>query len=77
MKKVIIMGATSGLGKEIAKFYISKGCVVGIAGRRTELLKSLQSLCPDRVHIQPVDVTSADARVTCRSGAVAAFLLGA
>ena len=61
MKKVIIMGATSGLGKEIAKFYISKGCVVGNAGRRTELLKSLQSLCPDRVHIQPVDVTSADA----------------
>ena len=40
----IIMGATSGIGLEVAKALASQGWTVGIAGRRQELLQQLQKL---------------------------------
>ncbi len=43
MKKVVIVGATSGIGKELAKIYSLNEYEVGIVGRRTELLNSLAS----------------------------------
>lgn len=58
MKKVIIMGATSGLGRKLAEHYIAAGCVVGVAGRRSELLESLQAQCPERVRAAVIDVTT-------------------
>jgi short-subunit dehydrogenase len=39
----IIIGATSGIGRELAKQMSAKGFTVGIAGRRTELLDSLEN----------------------------------
>ena len=41
-KKIIIVGATSGIGKEMALQYAAKGCIVGITGRREELLNELK-----------------------------------
>ena len=38
-KRVIIIGATSGIGKKVAEGYISRGWKVGVAGRRTEELE--------------------------------------
>ena len=53
------MGATSGIGMEVAKRLASKGWQVGIAGRRTE---RLQALMTDGITCyQQIDVTSADA----------------
>ena len=43
-KKAIVMGATSGIGMEVAKLLAAKGWQVGIAGRRIE---RLQALIPD------------------------------
>ncbi len=40
--KVIIIGATSGIGRELAKQMSNYGYVVGITGRRSELLDSLE-----------------------------------
>lgn len=60
MKKVIIMGASSGLGLELAKLYIAKGCTVGIAGRRTELLQALQTTYPG-LHVKTIDVNRPEA----------------
>lgn len=58
-KKAIVMGATSGIGMEVAKRLASKGWQVGIAGRRTE---RLQALMTDGITCyQQIDVTSADA----------------
>lgn len=42
MKKVIIIGATSGIGKELAGRYAKAGYQVGITGRRQHLLDQLQ-----------------------------------
>jgi short-subunit dehydrogenase len=40
--KAIIIGATSGIGRELAKQMSSDGYTVGITGRRTNLLDSLE-----------------------------------
>ena len=42
-KKAIVMGATSGIGMEVAKQLAAKGWQVGIAGRRIERLQTLIS----------------------------------
>lgn len=39
MKRAIVIGATSGLGREIAMNLVREGWSVGVAGRRVELLK--------------------------------------
>ena len=60
-KKIIIIGATSGIGREVALLYIAQGWKVGIAGRRTGELEALRSLAPEQVSAQALDVTQADA----------------
>ena len=47
-KKAIIIGATSGIGKELADIFILKGYTVGLAGRRTYLLDDFKKKNPDR-----------------------------
>ena len=63
MKRAIIIGATSGLGREIALNLLRGGWQVGIAGRREDLLKEAVSM-PEfvgRVEYERVDVTADDA----------------
>ncbi len=61
MKKVIIIGASSGLGKEIAKLLIADGYTLGLAARRTQPLEELKALAPERVMLHAIDVTRDDA----------------
>ncbi len=56
MKKVIIIGATSGIGRELAKILSSEGYAVGITGRRLHLLESLKDELSGQIYIQPLDV---------------------
>ena len=42
MKKAIIIGATSGIGQEVAGILVQQGWRIGIAGRRKEVLRSMQ-----------------------------------
>ena len=60
-KKVIIIGATSGIGREVALIYIAQGWKVGVAGRREAELEALRSAYPEQVSAQPLDVTKEDA----------------
>lgn len=57
MKKVIITGATSGIGYELAVQMAEKGYLVGLTGRRAERLEALQSRIGDNAFIRPMDVT--------------------
>ena len=61
MKKAIVIGASSGLGNEVARLLLEQGWTLGVAARRVESLELLRELAPERVQIQALDVTSYDA----------------
>jgi short-subunit dehydrogenase len=58
MKKAIIVGATSGIGKGLAIILADKNYTVGITGRRTELLEELKSKKPDSYYTRTFDITN-------------------
>jgi short-subunit dehydrogenase len=43
MKKAIIIGATSGIGKSLAELLNREGYEVGVIGRREELFQSIKT----------------------------------
>ncbi len=57
MKKVIIIGATSGIGKALAIRYLKAGYSVGITGRRTHLLEEIKQQYPLQTFTAAFDVT--------------------
>ena len=61
MKNAIIIGASSGIGKELAKILVSEGYNVGITGRRTDLLEGLKSEKPNSYFISNFDVKDTQA----------------
>ncbi len=58
MKKILITGATSGIGKELALQLSSKGHKVGLIGRRTERLQELKDEIGELAYIRTLDVTA-------------------
>ena len=61
MKKAIIIGATSGIGQEVAGILVQQGWRIGIAGRCEEVLRSMQKANPQQIEIQHLDVTKENA----------------
>lgn len=59
MKKVIIIGATSGIGRGLAEAFINEGCIVGIVGRRKLILQEICSQSED-CHYRVCDITNDD-----------------
>jgi len=57
MKRAIIIGASSGIGKALALLLLENGYKVGITGRRTELLNEIKSVNPDCVFPISFDAT--------------------
>ncbi len=66
MKKVVIIGASSGMGMEVAKLFLEQGCLLGVAARREDRLQALKQMAPDRVEVATIDVTSQDAPARLR-----------
>ena len=58
-KRAIVMGATSGIGMEVAKQLAAKGWLVGIVGRRVDSSKVMRKA--NIVCYKQIDVTSPDA----------------
>jgi short-subunit dehydrogenase len=63
MKKVIIIGATSGIGRELAKIFSANGHEVGITGRRIALLEELSAQLPAKSHSAAMDVKNTEESV--------------
>lgn len=57
MKKIIIIGATSGIGRGLAEQYAQEDYLIGITGRRENLLKDICALDKDKLFSQVCDIT--------------------
>ena len=57
MKKAIVVGASSGIGRELSKILSMNQYGVGIMARRTQLLDELRSEMDTEVFVQEIDVS--------------------
>ena len=60
MKKVIIIGVTSGIGEELCRQYIEEGNFIGGIGRNEKKLKAIQNEFPDNFHQKVLDISKVD-----------------
>jgi short-subunit dehydrogenase len=56
MKKAIIIGATSGIGKTVAEILLQEGYLVGVTGRREDLFPAMQQQFTGRIFCKKMDV---------------------
>lgn len=57
MKKAIIIGASSGIGKELAKILSKNQYILGLAARRVELLNNLQDELKTETYVKYIDIS--------------------
>ena len=60
MNKAIIIGASSGIGKELAKIFDTHNYSIGIVARRLNLLKELQANLQNKSYIKQIDISKID-----------------
>lgn len=83
MKKAPIIGASSGIGRELAKILSEQGYVLGLIARRFELLESLKKELPSKTYIKQADIaqiTQSQSTVTSlieEMGGVDLFIINA
>ena len=70
MKKAIVIGASSGIGRELAKILAQNGYAVGVMARRLHLLDELHREIKSELHIREIDVADAEAAM----GILASFI---
>lgn len=63
-KKVIIIGATSGIGRALAAVFAADGHIVGLTGRRGALLAEIAAARPASYHTAAFDVTDTATSIT-------------
>ena len=57
-ERIVIVGASSGIGLELARTLAAQGHTLGLAARRTESLLELAASYPDgRISVAPIDIT--------------------
>lgn len=59
--RVVIVGASSGIGLSVAEELAARGVHVGLAARRTDKLEALKRKYPDCVHFAAIDVNDPEA----------------
>ena len=60
-KTAIVIGASSGIGREVARLLMRQGWRLGVAARREERLLELQKEAPETTEVMVLDVTKEDA----------------
>lgn len=56
MKRAIVIGASSGIGRQVAQLLLQRGWHIGIAARNMKCLNEIKSISPDRVITKQIDV---------------------
>lgn len=57
-KKVLITGASGGIGNSMVKLFSNAGAIVGLAARNEEKLKNLASELPNKSYIFKIDLSN-------------------
>jgi short-subunit dehydrogenase len=57
MKKALVIGASSGIGKELAITLAKQGYEVGMMARRHQMLETLQQEIPTKTYIGQIDIS--------------------
>ena len=65
--KAIVIGATSGIGRELIRVLHKKKYIVGAAGRRADLLVEIKEELLTQIHIKEMDVTNSNAKEALQS----------
>ncbi|QHZ47960.1 MULTISPECIES: SDR family NAD(P)-dependent oxidoreductase [Bacillus] len=60
MKKAVIIGASSGIGKALAERLSAEGVILGLAARRKERLVKLRDALPGHSYIKKIDVADGE-----------------
>jgi short-subunit dehydrogenase len=60
MKKAIVVGASSGIGRELALILSKKGYAVGVMARRIQLLDELRNQVGSELFVKQIDVSDAE-----------------
>ena len=63
MQKALVIGATSGIGKELAKLLVNDCYKVIITGRRLALLEEIKATNPENYDIKKHDVTNLESNI--------------
>ena len=71
MKRAIVIGATSGIGRGLAEELAARGYRVGLVGRREALLREIAAADPAAYSCAVADVTQPDAALAALDGLVA------
>lgn len=72
-KIAIVIGASSGIGMEVAKLLVAQGWSVGVAARRVELLEGIGATAIERIDVTADDATDALHRLIEKTGGMDLF----
>ena len=72
-KKAVVVGASSGIGREVAKILMEQGWTVGVAARRVELLQDIGTAAIERIDVTADDATEGLQRLIGQLGGMDLF----
>ena len=72
-KRAIVIGASSGIGREVARLLVEEGWTVGVAARRLELLQDIGAVAAERIDVTAADATEALQRLIAQTGGMDLF----
>jgi short-subunit dehydrogenase len=63
MRKAIVIGASSGIGRELAKMLAQNGYAIGVMARRLHLLNDLRKEITSELYIREINVADAETAI--------------
>ena len=73
MKRAIVIGASSGIGHEVAKLLVEQGWTVGVAARRVERMQGIGAAAIEQIDVTADDATAGLERLIDRLGGMELF----
>ena len=72
-KKAIVIGASSGIGQEVAKRLVAQGMTVGVAARRVERMQDIGAAAVEQIDVTAANATDALGRLIAKTGGMDLF----